>query len=150
MEPLYFEDYKPDLKFRTRARTITETDLVNFIGLSGMFESLFVDQEYIAGQEIYEGRLVPGALTYAISEGLVIQAGILHERGLAFLGLELRAEKPVYVGDTIHVEVETDETRPTRRPDRGVVITKHSVVNQRDEPVMRLRVTRLVRKRPSP
>ncbi len=149
MEPLYFEDYKPDLKFRTRARTITETDLVNFVGLSGMFESLFVDQEYIAGQELYEGRLIPGALTYAISEGLVIQEGILHERGLAFLGLELRAEKPVYVGDTIHVEVETDETRPTRRPDRGMVITKHRVVNQRDEPVMRLRVTRLVRKRPS-
>ena len=149
MEPLYFEDYKPDLKFRTRARTITETDLVNFVGLSGMFESLFVDQEYIAEQEIYEGRLIPGALTYAISEGLVIQEGILHERGLAFLGLELRAEKPVYVGDTIHVEVETDETRPTRRPDRGVVITNHRVMNQRDEPVMRLRVTRLVRKRPS-
>ena len=149
MEPLYFEDYKPDLKFRTRARTITETDLVNFIGLSGMFESLFVDQEYIAGQEIYEGRLIPGALTYAISEGLVIQEGILHERGLAFLGLELRAEKPVYVGDTIHVEVGTDETRPTRRPDRGIVITSHSVVNQNGDPVMRLRVTRLVRKRPS-
>ncbi len=149
MEPLYFEDYKPDLKFRTRARTITETDLVNFIGLSGMFESLFVDQEYIAGQEIYEGRLVPGALTYAISEGLVIQEGILRERGLAFLGLELRAEKPVYVGDTIHVEVGTDETRPTRRPDRGIVITSHSVVNQNGDPVMRLRVTRLVRKRPS-
>ena len=149
MEPLYFEDYKPELKFRTRARTITETDLVNFVGLSGMFESLFVDQEYIAGQQIYEGRLIPGALTYAISEGLVIQEGILHERGLAFLGLELRAEKPVYVGDTIHVEVETDETRPTRRPDRGVVITTHSVLNQREEPVMRLRVTRLVRKRPS-
>ena len=149
MEPLYFEDYKPDLKFRTRARTITETDLVNFIGLSGMFESLFVDQEYIAGQEIYDGRLVPGALTYAISEGLVIQEGILHERGLAFLGLELRAEKPVYVGDTIHVEVGTDETRPTRRPDRGIVITSHSVVNQNGDPVMRLRVTRLVRKRPS-
>ncbi len=149
MEPLYFEDYKPDLEFRTRARTITETDLVNFIGLSGMFESLFIDQEYIAGQELYEGRLVPGALTYAISEGLVIQEGILHERGLAFLGLELRAEKPVYVGDTIHVEVETGETRPTRRDDRGIVITNHSVVNQNGDPVMRLRVTRMVRKRPS-
>lgn len=148
MEPLYFEDYKPDLAFRTRARTITETDLVNFVGVSGMFESLFVDREYVAAQEMYEGQLVPGALTYAISEGLVIQEGILHGRGIAFLGLELRAEKAVYVGDTIHVDVETAETRPTRRADRGIVITDHRVVNQKDELVMSLRVTRLVRARP--
>ncbi len=148
MEPLYFEDYRPDLKFCTKARTITETDLVNFVGVSGMFESLFIDREYVAAQQMYEGQLVPGALTYAISEGLVIQEGILHGRGLAFLGLELRAEKPVYVGDTIHVEVETAETRETRRADRGIVITDHRVVNQKDDVVMSLRVTRLVRTRP--
>ena len=148
MDALYFEDYKADLQFRTRARTITEADLVNFVGVSGMFESLFVDREFVEAQEMYAGRLVPGALTYAISEGLIIQEGILHGRGLAFVGLELRAEKPVYVGDTIHVDVAVAETRPTRRADRGIVVTDHRIVNQRDEVVMTLRVTRLVRTRP--
>ncbi len=149
MEPLYFEDYTPELRFKTRARSVTETDLVNFVGVAGMFESLFVDREYARANELYAGRLVPGALTYAFSEGLVIQEGILHDRGLAFLGLELRALKPVYVGDTIHVLVVTAETRPTRKTDRGIVVTDHRVVNQRGEEVMQLRVTRLVRRRPA-
>lgn len=149
MEPLYFEDYTPDLRFKTRARTITETDLVNFVGVAGMFESLFIDREYIEATELYDGRLVPGALTYAFSEGLVIQEGILHDRGLAFVGLELQALRPVYVGDTIHVRVETAETRPTRKPDRGIVITDHRIVNQRGEEAMKLRVTRMVRRRPA-
>ena len=147
MQPLYFEDYTPDLQFRTRRRTVTETDLVQFVGVSGMFESLFVDREYIDAHPTYTGRLIPGALTYAISEGLVIQEGILHDRGIAFVGLELRAEAPVYVGDTLCVEVSTAETRETRKPDRGIVVTDHRVLNQRDESVMTLRVTRMIKRR---
>jgi len=147
MEPLYFEDYAPGLRLRTRRRSITETDLVNFIGLSGMFESLFIDREYIETHPSYSGRLVPGALTYAIAEGLVVQEGVLHDRGLAFLGAEIRAERPVYVGDTLCVEVEIAATRPTRQADRGIVETSHRVLNQRDEVVMTLRITRLIRRR---
>jgi acyl dehydratase len=149
LNPLYFEDYGPETRFRTLARTVTETDLVNFVGVSGLFESLFIDAESLRDSP-YTGRLVPGALTYAMAEGLVVQTGVLHERGLAFLGAEIRVEAPVYVGDTLHVDVEVVESRPTRRADRGLVLTRHVVSNQRDEPVMVYTATRLIRRREEP
>lgn len=148
MDAPHFEDYGPELRVRTLARTLTETDLVNFIALSGMYESLFMDAEFRKAQSTYSGRLVPGALVYAISEGLVIQTGLIHDRGLAFLGLELTIHRPVYVGDTIHVEVGFASKRETRHPDRGIVTTGHRVVNQRGEEVMLCQVTRMIRRRP--
>lgn len=148
IEPLYYEDYVTDLEVVTIARTVTETDLVNFVALSGMYESLFIDQEYIKAQSTYSGRLVPGALVYAMSEGLIVQTGLLHGRGLAFLGLELSIRRPVYVGDTVRVAVRLAEKRETRHADRGIVTTAHRVLNQRDEETMLARVTRMIRRRP--
>ena len=150
MENWYYEDYEPGKGFQTLARTVTETDVVNFVALSGMYEALFTDQEYLREETEYTGRLVPGLLTFAISEGLFIQTGVLHDRGLAFLGLdEFRVAKPVYVGDTIHLNVVTKEMRTTRRDDRGIVIAAHSVNNQRDETVLSCIVTRMIRRRPT-
>jgi acyl dehydratase len=147
MNALYFEDYRPDFRMQTSGRTITETDLVNFVALSGMYESLFVDQEYLRKQSTYSGRLVPGALVYAIAEGLAVQSGMLHDRGLAFLGLELAVRAPTFVGDTIHVEIALASKRETRHSDRGIVITEHQVRNQRDETVMGAKITRMIRRR---
>ena len=148
MDAPYFEDYGPDFRLRTSGRTVTETDLVNFVGLSGMFEALFVDTEYLKNQSTYSGRLVPGALVYAMAEGLAIQSGILHGRGLAFLELELSVRAPTYVGDTIHVDISLASKRETRHADRGIVVTEHSVRNQRDEEVMSAKITRMIRRRP--
>ncbi len=149
MEPWYFEDYKVGARFSTLARTVTETDLVNFIGLSGMYEPLFVDQEYLRRETSFTGRLVPGALTFALSEGLVLQTGVLNERGIAFLGAEITILKPVYVGDTVRVEVEPTEARPTNRPGRGIVVTRNHVLNQRGEEVMTYVAKRMVHGRPA-
>lgn len=113
-----------------------------------MFESLFVDVEALRDTP-YTGRLVPGALTYAVAEGLLIQTGALHGRGLAFLGAEIRVSAPVYVGDTLRVQVEHVSSRATRRTDRGLVTTKNQVLNQRGEEVMSFTATRLIRRRPA-
>lgn len=113
-----------------------------------MFEPLFVDAEYLRTTP-YRGRLVPGALTYAVAEGLLIQSGALHERGIAFLGAEIAVSGPVYVGDTLRVAVDLVSSRETRRPDRGLVITRHRVRNQRGDEVMAYTATRLVRRRPA-
>lgn len=113
-----------------------------------MFESLFVDVEALRGTP-YTGRLVPGALTYAVAEGLLVQTGALHGRGLAFLGAEMRVSAPVYVNDTLRVRVEHVSSRETRRVDRGLVVTKHHVLNQRGEEVMAYTATRLILRRPA-
>lgn len=113
-----------------------------------MFESLFVDVESLRDTP-YTGRLVPGALTYAVAEGLLVQTGSLHGRGLAFLGAEIRVSAPVYVNDTLRVHVELVSARETGRPDRGLVVTRHRVVNQRGEEVMTYSATRLILRRPA-
>lgn len=144
----YFEDFQVGEVIQTMGRTVTETDLVNFIGVSGMFEELFINREFAENESIYRRRLVPGALTYAIQEGLSVQLGLIHRTGLAFLGLELRIPAPTLVGDTIHVEIETIDKRETRQRDRGVVTFRHTVKNQRDETVMVADIKRMIQRRP--
>src|SRR5579871_5045407 len=114
-----WEEMTVGRRFRTAARTVTETDLVSFVTLFGFNEPLFWDARHAASAG-YSGRLVPGALTYAIAEGLTIQTHVLHGTGLAFMHMELDVRRPVVVGDTVEVVVEVTESRPSSKPGRGV------------------------------
>ena len=63
--------------FRTSARTITETDLANFVCASGFVEPLFLDARH--GQvEGSSGRFVPAVLTLGLAEGLVVRSRVFH------------------------------------------------------------------------
>jgi acyl dehydratase len=139
-----WEEMTVGSKHRTARRTITETDLVNFITLAGFDEPLFWDASH-AAEGGYTGRLVPGALTYALAEGLVIQSHVLHGTGLAFMGMELSVQRPVFVGDTIEVVVEVTESRASSKPGRGVVVATNTVYNQRGEAVLVFTPIRLIR-----
>lgn len=131
-----YDELRVGEKFRTLSRTITETDLVNFINTTGMVEVLFTDELYAIEHAPQGGRLVPGALVYAVAEGLLVQA-ILQRTGLAFLSMNFEVLGPTFVGDTIHVEVEVLEARPTSKSDdRGVVRTRNEIVNQRGDVVI--------------
>jgi len=130
--------------FRTSSRTITETDLVTFVSLTGASEPLFYDERF--GREHgYAGRLVPGMQTFCYAEGLVIQTGSIHLTGLAHLHCEIDIKGPVYVGDTIHVVVEVTGQRPASKGNRGVVTTRNTVYNQHGIEVMIYQPVRLTR-----
>ncbi|HEY8449154.1 MAG TPA: MaoC/PaaZ C-terminal domain-containing protein [Bacillota bacterium] len=146
---LFYEDFELGQRWTTLTRTVTETDLVQFIGLSGMFERIFIDADYVVNHSPYRRRLVPGALTYAIAEGLTMLLGTLHDTGIAFLGATLTIRGPVAVGDTLCVEVEVIEKRPTSNPERGLVRTRNRVFNQNGEYVLEYDPLRLVRRRPA-
>jgi acyl dehydratase len=141
---LTFEEMVAGDRFRTAARTITETDLVNFVTLFGFNEPLFWDARHAASAG-YRGRLVPGALTYCIAEGLLLQTHVLHGTGLAFLGMQLDVKKPVFVGDTVYATHEVLESRPASSGARGVVTTFVTVFNQDDDEVLVFRPVRLIR-----
>ena len=131
-----YDELKVGDQYRTLGRTITETDLVNFINTTGMVEVLFTDVEYAKLHAPQGGRLVPGALVYAIAEGLLVQA-TLQRTGLAFLSMQFEILGPTFVGDTVHVEVEVLECRPTSKtPDRGLLRTKNDIVNQHGDTVI--------------
>lgn len=144
---LAYDDLSPGDRFRTISRTITETDLVNFINVTGMVEVLFTDAEYAKSHAPQGGRLVPGALVYCIAEGLLVQS-ILQRTGLAFLGMDFQIAGPTFVDDTIHVDVEVLESRATSKsPERGVVQTRNNIINQRGETVITYTPARLAASR---
>jgi acyl dehydratase len=139
----YWQDMKLGRKFQTRGRTVTEADLVNFVALSGMNESLFTDVEYLEHHSLIKGRVVPGALVYVMAEGLLTPA--LQGTGMAFLHTELDIKGPTFVGDTIRVTVKVIEARAAAQGNRGLVRTLNQIVNQKDAIVMLYRPPRLMR-----
>ena len=143
---LYFEDHEVGARYETRARTVCEADITSFVNLCGFTEPLFYDMEYVARESIFTARPAPGAFTFALSEGLVIQTGLIHGTGMAWLGGELRVVAPVLEGDTIRVEVEVVDKRETKKTDRGIVTYRHRVLNQRDEVVLEATIQRMIRR----
>lgn len=138
----YWDDLPVGTQYRTRRRTLTETDLVNFVNLSWLTEELFTNTSDRSDMAI-EGRVVPGALVYSCAEGLATSA--VENTGLAFLNAELDIRGPTFVGDTIHVQCEVIEQRTTSKAGRGLVRTRNSVVNQHGVTVMTYTPLRLLR-----
>ena len=143
----YYQDWHVGWQFRTLTRSVTEADISNFVGVSGMTEELFTSYDYLENHTDFEGRLVPGALVFAIAEGLVIPATI-SRTGIAFLGCEMNIKGPTYAGDTLHVQGEVTEIRPASKGNRALVRTQNSVVNQKGDTVMTYDPLRMMRGRP--
>lgn len=144
---LYYEDLPVGTAFRTIGRTITETDIINFVTTTGMTEVLFVNHEFQAKESDIQGRVCPGALVFTFMEGLLTQSSMQHT-GFAFLGMELSVLGPTVAGDTLHCEVEVTESRRSNsRPNRGIVRTRNTVFNQKGEKVMEYTPLRMVKAR---
>ena len=144
---LYWQDMKVGNRYKTFGRTITETDIVNFISCTGMLELLFTNAVYRETESAIKGRLSPGALVFSIAEGLVI-AGTIQGTGMAFLGMELEIKGPTFAGDTVHVELEVIESRESSKGGRGIVKTRNSVINQTNQTVMVYTPVRMMKGRP--
>lgn len=140
-----FEQQSVGRCFHTCGRTVTEADLVNFVGATGMLEPLFTNLEYLHTESVIKGRPVPAALAYSFAEAQLIQ-GMLLGVGMAFLGMEFQVKGPVMVGDTIHVEVEVIEAkRSASRPGVGLVKTRNAIINQRGETVIEYTPLRMIK-----
>lgn len=142
----YWDDLTLGKRFRSRARTITETDLVNFVNLSWLNEDLFTNVHDRMDMAI-QGRVVPAALVYACAEGLMTPS--MQGTGLAFLNANLDIGGPTFIGDSIHVECEVIEHRLTSKSGRGIVRTRNAVVNQHGATVLTYTPLRMMRTRPT-
>jgi acyl dehydratase len=132
---VYFDDYVIGGTSKTRSRTITEADIVNFAGVSGDFVELHVSEEY-AKKGPFGRRIAHGFLTLSVASGLMVQADPHQEVIIAFYGIDkLRFLQPVFIGDTIHVTKKVVELQK-KGADRGVVAFETTILNQRDEPVV--------------
>ena len=138
-----WEQLAPGQRFRTLNRTLTETDLVMFTGVTGMLEVIFTDKTFGAESGTIQGQFVPAALTYSLIEGLLCQS-MIQGTGLAMLELNKKVLAPVRVGDTIHGEVEVTSVRPTSKGNRGIVVSNIEIKNQRGEVVIAYEATRML------
>ncbi len=142
----FWNELEVGYKFKTVGRTVTEADITNFVNCTGMTEVLFTNVDFIEKRSPIKGRPAPAALTYSFAEGLLVQA-TMQETGFAFLNMELDVKAPVLAGDTIHVQCEVVEIRPTSKGNRGLVRTNNRIVNQRDETVITYNPLRMMKGR---
>ena len=149
MPGLYFEEFAVGQKFaHALRRTVTEGDNVLFSAMTHNPAPLHLDEEYMKGTE-FGARLVNSYFTLGLMVGISVQETTLGTT-VANLGMdEVRFEKPVFHGDTLHVETEVLELRSSKsRPTNGIVVFLHRAINQKGEVVARCKRTALMLKKP--
>ena len=145
---LYFEEFSVGQQVRTPARTITETDVVQFAALSGDWNQLHTDAEYAAGTPFGE-RIAHGLLGLSVASGLADRAGFVVGTAQAFMGLNWKFRKPILFGDTVLLSAKVAKVRPMASLGGGIVVFSVRLLNQRGETVQQGEWTMLIAGRPS-
>lgn len=127
----YYEDFNVGDEFVTVRRTITESDVMTFAGLSGDFNPLHTDGVY-AQTTVYGERIAHGLLGLAITTGLKQRLGTFEGTVIGFLGAEWNFRKPLLMGDTVRCRVTIADMRVTSNPERGILRQRVELVNQDD------------------
>ena len=111
------------------SKTVTESDIDAFAGLTGDFNPVHVDAEY-AKESMFKERVAHGMLVSGyISAVLGTQ---LPGPNAIYMGQTLNFKLPVKIGDTVTAEVTIDE----KREDKRILKLKTTVTNQRGEIVV--------------
>lgn len=145
---LYFEDFEIGKEFLSPARTITQTDIVNFACLSGDFNEVHTNFEYCKTTQFGE-PIAHGPLVYAVMGGLQYASGINDGTLLALLQIDRwRMLAPVKHGDTIQLHSKVMDKKETSKPDRGVVTFQRRCLKQDGTVAQEMTATLLYRRRP--
>lgn len=129
----YFDEIQVGEESLSPGRTVTETDIVIFAGLSGDYNVLHTDAEFMK-TSLFGERIAHGLLGLSISSGLSTRSG----RPLAiiaFMELRWKFKAPIKIGDTIKVKSKVTGKKETSKSDRGIVTLHRQVLNQRGEVV---------------
>jgi acyl dehydratase len=118
---VYLEDLQPGQQLRSAGRTITDADILAFAGVSGDFNELHMNEEWVKANTPFTGRVAHGLLVLGIASGL--RTAVLDELYvIAYLNVERAFTAPTYAGDTISARWTVGEIRPSRsRPHAGIV-----------------------------
>ena len=143
----YFEEFSVGDVITTPARTITEADVVNFAALSGDWNQLHTDVEYARGTT-FGARIAHGLLGLTVASGLGARLGFIQGTAEAFLKVEWKFRRPIYIGDTIRLRGEVARTRAVRSMGGGVVAFEMKLLNQQGEAVQEGKWTVAIKGRP--
>src|SRR4051812_11939798 len=125
---LYFDDVHVGQEWESLGRTVTQTDIVNFAGLSGDFNPIHMDHEF-AKSTAFRRPIAHGLLVQAVSSGLGTNTPSM--RTLALMCMrEWHFKGPVFIGDTIRVRTKVVEKESRARGRRGVITWQRQIINQ--------------------
>lgn len=145
---LYFEEFQVGQRVITPGRTVSEADIMSFAGLSGDFNTIHTDAEYSATTP-FGKRVAHGLLGLAITSGLAARTGVMEGTVLAFREIsEWKFSRPIYIGDTVHAEIEVAETKSLPRLGGGSIVFDVDLKNQAGETVMKGKWSVLVQSKP--
>jgi len=133
---LWYEDFEPGVERLSPGRTITETDLVAFSGLTGDFSQVHTDEDFCSRTE-FGTRIAHGLLGLSIAQGLSWRTNYTQGTGVASLGWnKWNFKKPIFIGDTVRARWSLLEKRPSSsKPGMGIIVEWVELVNQRGEVV---------------
>jgi len=141
----YFDDIALGEEYESPGRTVTETDIVLFAGVSGDYNVVHTDAEFMK-TSIFGERIAHGLLGLSIQSGLLTRA-MLPYATIAFTGLRWKFKAPIRIGDTIRVRAKVTAKKDGAKPDRGTVTLARTVLNQRDEVVQEGETDLLIERR---
>lgn len=125
---LYFDDVAPGQAWESLGRTVTQTDIVNFAGLSGDFNHIHIDHEF-AKTTPFRRPIAHGLLVFSVGSGLGLFSPPM--RTLAFLGIrDWQFKGPIFIGDTIRVRSQVQDKEVRARGRRGVITWHRQIINQ--------------------
>ena len=145
----YFDEWQVgDRISHAITRTVTETDNLLISALTHNPQPMHLDAEAAKASEF--GRiLVNSCFTFSLAVGISVADTTLGTL-IANLGFDdVKFPKPVFTGDTLHIESECVAVRESAsRPNAGIVTWEHRAINQRGELVCTMTRTALLSKRP--
>ncbi len=145
----YFEDFAPGDRFVSQGRTVGLYEIGQFAGLSGDFNPIHTDAEFGSASSFGQ-RIAHGVLGLTVMTGLLTRLGVFEACTIALLGIEdWRFKAPIFDGDTVHLEMEIADARPTRDGERGILVRHCKLVNQRAEVVQEGVLPLMVKRRSS-
>lgn len=131
----YFDEFEVGQVFKTPARTITDTDIINFAGITGDFNPVHTDDEF-ARAGLFKERIAHGPMLVGMSFGLLSRIDLFDGTIIALRDINWSFNAPVRIGDTVHVVAEVKQCKPgTTRTDQGYAKFELLIKNQTGETV---------------
>ena len=144
---LYLDEFEVGKVYVSNARTVTETDVVNFAGVSGDFNPLHMDEEF-GKQNMFGKRVAHGALGFIMNTGFENQMGLYMGTCIAFMEFTCKYLAPLCIGDTVHTEVTPTELIPSsKNPKKGILKQTARLVNQEGKVIMESQETLMMKRK---
>lgn len=129
----YFEEFKEGEIFITPRRTLTESDIISFAGLTGDYNSVHTD-EIFAATTPFGSRIAHGPMMVGMAFGLLSRLDLIDGTVLALKGIDWTFEAPLRAGDTVHVRAQVIEARSSSHHlDRGIVRMRIEIIDQQNQ-----------------